>query len=299
MNKQLLLFGFILFNVGVISAQCLSGDCKNGSGKFNFGYAVYSGKFLNSLPNGTGTMDYGDGEKYAGEFTAGSENGKGILHHKDGKTEEVTYNMGKIVRKVIPNYAGQAKIEGCNKGNCREGYGEFEFPSGNRYFGNFENGRIHGQGKMNFASGNILEGQFVENVIKNGKLIYHPEKISFTGTFNEDGTPKTGEYEFPSNGSTVTIRNNEMIAVHNPLVEAQQKAAEAKKKVEYVKCPVCNGEVITSSKSSYSYTTAGTYQESAFGQGRINLTNPTTTTSTGRTFYDVCGRCKGAKKVER
>ena len=83
--------------------------------------------------------------------------------------------------------------------------------------------------------------------------------------------------------------------VYHPNNEAQTSLENTNTK--YTKCPTCNGEGIVGSSSTYSYSTPGTYTMSQFGQGRINITNPTTHTSQGRTFYNVCDRCKGSKQV--
>lgn len=283
---------FTCASLHLVSAQCLSGNCKDGSGKSDLGYAVYEGSFKNGKPHGKGEIDYG-GDKYTGEFADGSEHGKGVLTHKNGKTENVEYSFGNLVRKAAPNYVGGAPVEGCKKGDCRNGSGEMYFPSGNRYVGEFQGGMIHGRGTFYFAGGNVFEGEIQENTIFKGKFSYHPEEVDFEGTFNPDGTPKTGLYTHHDTGATVKIQDNTITEVHNPAAEAQQKTASAK----HVKCPLCNGKGITGSKSSYSYTTAGTYTMSEFGQGRINLTNPSTTTTTGRTFYNVCSRCKGAGEI--
>jgi len=296
MNKLTFFLLMIGLSFGYSSAQCLRGDCKDGTGKSDLGYAVYEGSFKNGKPHGNGIIDYG-GDKYSGEFADGSEDGKGILTHKNGMTENVEYSFGNLVRKSAPNYVGGVPVEICKKGDCKNGSGEVHFPSGNRYVGNFQGGMIHGNGTFYFAGGNIFEGEIKENVIYKGKFSYHPEKVDFVGYFNQEGTPKTGLYTHYDTGATVKIQDNLITEVHNPALEAQLEAQQKAANVKHIKCPVCNGKGITGSKSSYSYTTAGTYTMSQFGQGRINLTNPTTTTSTGRTFYDVCSRCKGVGEI--
>lgn len=278
-------------------AQCLSGNCQNGSGRYNFGYAVYTGTFVNGLPDGIGTMDYGGGEKYTGAFSKGAENGKGLLYHKDGKAEEVSYSNGNLVLKQKIVIFGGPLVEGCKTGDCRNGYGEAVFPSGNSYAGNFENGRMHGKGKFTFAVGNVFEGQMKENLPANGRFTYQREKVEFNGDFNPDGTPMSGVYHFIGSESSVTIADNVIVKVNNPLADALEAEAGKPSSITYTKCPACNGKGITGAAASYSYTTPGTYTMSQFGQGRINLTNPVTHTSTGRTFYNVCGTCKGAKKI--
>ena len=147
---------------------------------------------------------------------------------------------------------------------------------------NSKGGMIHGNGTFYFAGGNVFEGEIKENIIVKGKFSYHHEDVDFVGTFNPDGKPKTGLYTHHDTGATVKMQDNTIIEVHNPTIEAQMQAKQNVANVKYVKCPVCNGKGITGSKSSYSYTTAGTYTMSEFGQGRINLTNPTTTTTSGK-----------------
>jgi len=296
MKNIQLFFLFISYSVNLVYAQCLIGNCKDGTGKTDLGYAVYEGSFKNGKPHGKGVIDYG-GDKYSGEFADGSEHGIGILTHKNGKTENVEYSFGNLVRKAVPNYVGGVPVEGCKKGDCKNGSGEILFPSGNRYVGEFQGGMIQGNGIFYFAGGNIFEGEIKENIIFKGKFSYHPEEVDFVGSFNPDGTPKTGLYTHHDTGATVKIQDNTITEVHNPAIEAQLETQQKVTNMKHIKCPVCNGKGITGSKSSYSYTTAGTYTMSEFGQGRINLTNPTTTTSTGRTFYDVCSRCKGVGEI--
>lgn len=294
--RILIIVCFLLLRQFAI-AQCLSGNCQNGEGSYDFGYAIYAGTFVNGLPDGIGTMDYGGGEKYTGAFSKGAENGNGLLYHKDGKAEEVNYSNGRIVRKSIINVIGAPLVEGCKTGDCRNGYGEAVFPSGNSYAGNFENGRMHGKGKFMFAGGNVFEGMMKDNIPANGKFTYQREKVEFNGDFNPDGTPMSGDYRFAGSESSVTIADNVIVKVNNPLADALEAEAGTQSSMTYTKCYACDGKGITGSAATYSYTTPGTYTMSQFGQGRINLTNPVTHTATGRTFYNVCGTCKGARKI--
>lgn len=294
--KRLILFLIYFTSLHQVAAQCLSGDCKNGFGKTDLGYAIYEGNFKDGKPNGKGNINYG-GDRYEGQFYNGSEHGKGILTRKNGTSENVEYNNGNLVRKKNPNYVGGTPIEGCIIGDCKNGSGEMQFPSGNRYAGEFQDGVIHGKGTFYFTSGNIFDGELRGNALYKGKFLYHSENIEFAGDFNPDGTPKTGLYTHFNNGATVSLQENLIIAVHNPAIEKQLESQEKNANAKQIKCPVCDGNGIVGSKSSYSYTTAGTYTMSQFGQGRINLTNPTTTTATGRTLYDICSRCKGVGKV--
>ncbi len=46
----------------------------------------------------------------------------------------------------------------CLKGDCQNGYGEAVFPSGAKYTGEFQNGRVHGLGTMYFPEGHRYSG---------------------------------------------------------------------------------------------------------------------------------------------
>jgi len=281
-----------------LHAQCLSGDCTNGKGKFTFGYAVYTGQFKNELPDGKGTMDYGEGEKYTGNFIKGKENGFGVLTHKNGLQEEVEYSNGNIVRKqTVIVLGGNIKVEGCTQGDCINGFGIVDFTSGNHYEGNFVNGTRQGKGRFVFAEGNVFEGEFADNLPVQGTYTYKKERTSFTGTFYIDGSPKTGVYDYASNQSKVEVRDNQIVKVINSNADALDAATAAEQNKKYTTCIACSGKGVTTSTSTYSYTTPGTYTMSQFGQGRIYQSNPQTHTSTGRTFYNVCSKCKGKGKI--
>lgn len=58
----------LLFSNSIVS-QCLSGDCLNGIGKYDFAYAIYEGNFNDGKPNSQGIMDYGNGEKFEGSIS--------------------------------------------------------------------------------------------------------------------------------------------------------------------------------------------------------------------------------------
>ncbi|RYZ62983.1 MAG: hypothetical protein EOO14_00515 [Chitinophagaceae bacterium] len=290
------LFVFSFFSI-CLQAQCLVGDCAHGEGKYNFGYAVYSGQFKNGLPHGKGTMDYGEGEKFTGLFEKGKENGFGILTHKNGVQEEVEYSNGNIVRKqAVVVVGGNVKVEGCIQGDCLNGFGAVQFESGNRYEGNFVNGSRQGKGRFVFAEGNVFEGEFAENLPVSGTFSYTKDRVTFTGTFYADGSPRTGTYHYLLNESKVEVKENVIVKISNPKAEALDAAAKPEPGKQRT-CTTCSGKGITGSASTYSYTTPGTYTMSQFGQGRIMQSNPQTHTSTGRTFYNLCSKCKGSGKL--
>ena len=49
---------------------------------------------------------------------------------------------------------------GCIKGDCKNGYGEYVYSNGDKYFGNHSKGKKSGQGKYLYSGGDIYEGSF-------------------------------------------------------------------------------------------------------------------------------------------
>ena len=290
---KIIIFSLLLTSVGTwLHAQCVEGNCENGTGKYDYSYAVYTGEFTNSQPHGKGIMDYGKGEKYDGEFKNGKEDGKG-LYIKDGQIKGVVYKEGVLIKKdEVIAVGARPQMEGCKSGDCENGFGAALFESGNKYEGNFKNFRFHGKGKMTFATGNIIEADFNDNTPVSGTFTYKNEKTIFTGSFNSDGSPNTGTYSYPENESTVTVKDNVIVKVDNPKAEAARKKLEEEINRKPATCPQCQGKKVTSSTTSHSYTTPGTfYMSSNFH--RMTVTEPRTVTSKGRTFYNVCTKCGG------
>ena len=83
---------------------CIEGNCGTGYGTYIYkdGAAKYIGKFMNNLPNGSGTVYYTNGERYVGEFLDGAFEGKGALYLKDGTIVDGQWNDG--------TYAGASEV---------------------------------------------------------------------------------------------------------------------------------------------------------------------------------------------
>jgi hypothetical protein len=280
-------------------SQCLSGDCKNGFGKFDFGFAIYEGNFMYGKPNGQGIMDYGGGEKFVGNFKDGQEDGDGQLFKKN-IPQAVTYTNGKVkIRQEQIVIGGNAPvIDGCTQGDCYNGFGKLKFPSGNSYEGNFVYGTRDGQGTFVFATGNILTATFKNNQPVQGSFFYVNENTTFSGSFNDDGTPKSGDYKYPNNRATITIVNGAITFVDNPVAREADKRAEEEKKGKA--CPKCGGKGMCSG-SAYTQTTESYYSINyTKSDGNLYSTssgNVAKSTSTVFSPPTSCSQCNGTGKI--
>lgn len=287
----------LLYNSSVSTAQCLSGDCKNGWGKMDMGYAIYEGSFKNGKQEGNGTMDYGNGDKYQGEWKNGVEHGRGLLYQKNIATQ-IEYNNGVKVGKpeplVVIGTDGVKKekedIKGCISGDCANGYGVMEFPSGNKYQGYFKNYQFHGKGKMNFKGGNYIEAEFVEHTPKTGIFYYKEGDTKFTGTFGSDGQPLTGTYVSAATTGIVEVTNRSITSVKNPRQDSLIKALNEPQKMQ---CRSCSGKGGSGYTTPGSSTTLGGIGH-ANASGYVTWDYPPQTFSRPSTYtYSPCSICNG------
>lgn len=117
------------------AAQCVQGNCINGSGtKVTRGH-TYSGEFMDNHRHGYGTYEFPNGDRYVGEFVEGRMEGQG------------TYS-----------YANGDRYKGGFLDNLPNGVGEFEYADGNTVKGVFEKGVLVGPGEQ-VVSEELPEGE--------------------------------------------------------------------------------------------------------------------------------------------
>ena len=56
-----------------------------------------------------------------------------------------------------------SRAQECTTGDCTNGKGRFIYANGDKYIGEFKEGKRHGRGNYHYVSGNIYKGQFNEN----------------------------------------------------------------------------------------------------------------------------------------
>ncbi len=192
------IFIFFVF-LNYTSAQCISGDCKNGTGIYLYpSGAKYIGQFKDGEIHGIGTCYYTDNSTYRGEWVHRYPDGNGIKTLADGRFWEGRWQQGfpidssgNIIKELFPSEEVVIEPEiqsGCISGDCENGEGVFAYPDGSKYEGQFQNSKPDGWGTFSYPNEDRYVGSFKAG-LKHGKgTFYYADSTQSTGDWSE------GEY---------------------------------------------------------------------------------------------------------
>lgn len=164
-----------------LSAQCISGNCIDGTGTYTYpSGAKYIGDFKNGKMNGWGMCTYSNGSIYKGDWKNGYPHGKGkkVLPNKkewsgswikgkaldsNGNTVDIERLLNGDSGRETDNLAAKsADDEGCVSGNCVDGYGVYIYKNRSaKYEGTFQGEQAHGKGTIRYANGDVYTGDWV------------------------------------------------------------------------------------------------------------------------------------------
>jgi len=201
--KTRILLGLImiLFSVNRNHAQCISGDCQNGVGTFEWDSGdEYTGEFIGGVRTGLGVYDWKDGSYYYGYFKDGKLEGKGVYLGNDAdKTTLVGYfEDGKLSEK--DNFVQT----GCILGNCQDGVGVYLWDSDDVFLGEWKSGARTGYGRYDWKDGSFYTGYF-----KDGKLDGRGYYQSADGKKVMDGYFEDNSFVKSATGAATTVTNTE------------------------------------------------------------------------------------------
>ena len=172
--------------------------------------------FKNDFRNGQGIETSPDMKIIKGVWKNGIFwNGFGREKRSDGKKARDFYEGGKIIKKELTLSNGD-KYFGEFKDGKYDGQGTFTWPNGGKYTGKFKDGKYNGQGTYTYGKGE-WEGQKYVGEFKNGKFngqgIYTwSDGRRFVGKFYL-GTFWNGK-EYGINGkNTIKIENGKIIII--------------------------------------------------------------------------------------
>jgi len=145
-----------------LKAQCLSGNCQNGIGKFRFqNGALYEGEMAYSKLNGIGKLHYANGDLYDGHWAMNQREGKGVIKTHDGYTYE-----GNFVNNQLQ---GSTKVYD---------------PKGGLFIGEWEAGKAVGIGQYTASDGHKEDGKWVEKNFQSESQSTKPAPQEFIADCN-------------------------------------------------------------------------------------------------------------------
>lgn len=219
--RRILYFFALSFGFSIITnAQCISGDCQNGTGTFVFQSGTkYVGSFADGEINGTGICYYTDGSKYSGEWQGRLPNGKGTKTYIDGSTHTGWWKQGlpvdqggTVMQQVLTSKGEYAFDEydiqtGCLFGDCMNGAGLFAYADGSKYEGEFRNGALNGEGTFYYPDGKKYTGSFQNNYSHGEGTLFQINGSKISGLW-EHGEFKGTLYSNNTNQSEGCISGN-------------------------------------------------------------------------------------------
>ncbi len=191
------------FFLSLAQSQCISGDCKNGTGIFLYpSGAKYVGQFKDGEIHGIGACYYSDGSVYRGEWKNRFPDGLGTKTLADGRSWTGTWVMGvpvdengEVIENLFPSEEEEEAIiaeeevqSGCLNGDCENGEGLFAYPDGSKYEGQFQEGKPDGWGTFTNPAGEKYVGTFRQGLRHGKGTLYFADSTYITGDWVE------GEY---------------------------------------------------------------------------------------------------------
>lgn len=97
---------------------------------------------------------------------------------------------------LVPNMRAQ-----CIKGNCYNGKGTYQFANGDKYYGQWKDGKMTGNGRYEFSNGDRYNGDFIENKRDGTGVYVWSSKGSYTGQWKADKREGTGIFKWENSAS--------------------------------------------------------------------------------------------------
>jgi len=158
---------------------CVSGNCYNGWGKWQYDNGYYRGFWENSKKSGYGMYNWTEAGKYIGFWVQDKMEGYGVYFYnekdemsgyfldgklhgfgknfKNGKWIQGIYNNGNLETEY--SFVDNKVTTGCVAGDCQNKYGRYKWATGDDFTGFFKNGKMQ-VGIYVFSNGNKYEGMF-------------------------------------------------------------------------------------------------------------------------------------------
>lgn len=191
---------------------------------------TYTGMFSNSMKDGQGTFVWKNGDSYSGDWKEDAINGEGVYTFSDGSTMEgrfqnnafwqgayrVSNEMGEYVIQYADGEMVSAKITfsdgtkydgGFAEGKIN-GDGVIQYPNGDSYAGSYLQGERAGEGTYNWNCGDTYEGNWSDDAMSGNGTYTYADGRMLSGEFANNQF-LSGSYQADTDDGTYafTIEN--------------------------------------------------------------------------------------------
>jgi len=157
--RLMLLVAVFGSSITYTTAQCISGNCQNGSGTYRYAAtSKYTGQFTNGLREGKGKISLPNGNTYEGTFSRNKMHGDGTMNYANGDRYAGTWVNDQPSGNGIYLFKTKERYEGTLRNGEFEGTGTMFYPDGAFYTGGWKANNKHGNGKLTYPDGHVVTG---------------------------------------------------------------------------------------------------------------------------------------------
>ncbi|WP_047549693.1 MORN repeat-containing protein [Psychroserpens sp. Hel_I_66] len=209
---------------GISDYKCVEGDCKEGWGRVTVNKIITDATFRNSAIDGLAYITYPNGSYYHGQYVNNRREGIGyyvwpngnsyIGGWKDGKQHGLGYTSNKggaitsgglfedgiLISDYTEDFRAGKKNGNCI-GNCTEGFGNYTYSNGDKYWGFFKENQRYGVGTYYWSNTSKYTGAYILGGKRSGYGIYtYVDGSIFKGLFIDDKINGLGQMTYNKTG---------------------------------------------------------------------------------------------------
>ncbi|KAH1000074.1 MORN repeat-containing protein 3 [Dendroctonus ponderosae] len=140
------------------------------------------------------------GDWYVGEWLEDQKTGKGVIGTRDGQRYEGElaqnrrHGFGVLAQRIPGTDVFRLSYRGNWQRGRMHGEGLRVFPDGSFYIGLFRHGKRHGHGRQWYADGAFFDGQYVSDVREGLGLLIRADGNRFEGEWKKDRQHGRGRF---------------------------------------------------------------------------------------------------------
>lgn len=175
----------------------------------------YNGQLIDGVPNGEGTCDYDNGDRYTGSFENGKRNGRG---KQKGKIKGSGYEYEGQFKDDKFNGEGRLTMDGnIYKGTFKNGefiHGKLTESDGTTSEGSFRDWKLNGYGKT-VGQGIVIQGDMIDGKLNGAGTITFPDGLKIYGKFKDNLSDGVSTFEMNGVKRYGMLTNNGMKLIDN------------------------------------------------------------------------------------